>query len=317
MKTKVHTMARLVVPFQFKAVVDPASHTFEGFAATWALDLGNDVIKKGAFKNTLKDWKSSGDAIPLLNSHDHYNILSALGQLIDAKETDEGLWTKWELLDGPEGDAVMQRLVPSKTTGRPIVGKMSIGYEPVKFSYEQPEGTTSYWDQIRHLDEVALKETSLVLFPMQPGAAIDPSTVKSFMLSAQATDPRTLDVVTKMELRKLASRIGTLLKKQDPDAPSKADAATTTCPQCSGTGEVADPSNADEMITCDMCDGSGKMPAKGDPETPEDIVSDKKPIVSDNDTEDEKGLKIYEYPEALAQRLSAVRLRNTVSEITK
>ncbi len=296
-KTK---MATLVVPMSFKADGDPASRTFEGLAATWDEDLGNDIIRRGAFKDSLKDWKASKDAIPLLNSHDHWNIFSSIGQLVDAKETAEGLWTKWEVLDGPEGDQVLARLRPSKTTGRPIVGKMSIGYEPQEFSFEQPPGTESFWDRLRILTKVLLKEVSLVLFPMNPGASIDPSTVKAFIAATQETNPSELSVQTKVELRKLASRIGVLLKKEptpkpadvedqdDEEEASEVPPTPTPAPAPAPTGDSTDEGEGDEG---------------GD--TPE--VEEK--------GEDDDAPKLYDMQEALAQRLQKVTLRHKVSAI--
>lgn len=216
MKTQVKKapMARIVVPLSIKAeATNEQDRTFEGFASTWDQDLGQDVIHKGAFKETLTAWRNSKEALPLLDSHNQFSILAALGQMLDGKENNKGLWTKWEVLDGPEGDGVLKRLRPSKANGRSIVGKMSIGFIPEEFSFEQPKGTDSFWDRIRHITKASLKEVSLVLFPMNPMASIDASTVKSFFLSMQNADPRTVDMLTKRELRRVAGMIGTILKK--------------------------------------------------------------------------------------------------------
>lgn len=290
------TMAKLVVSVAFKANADPSVRTFEGLASTWDQDLGNDVIRKGAFKDTLKEWKGSQDAIPLLNSHDHWDVLSSLGQMIDAKETDQGLWTQWEVLDGPEGDAVLARLRPSKITGRPIIGKMSIGYEALEFSFEQPPGTESFWDRLRILTKVALKEVSLVLFPMNPGASIDPTTVKSFRELTQETDPRKLSVQTKTELRKLASRIGLLLKKEkDPTPPSD------------------DPADDDDEI--ETPPAPIETPEGDDDGTDEIETDDEKSGKDDKETKEDEPV-VYEMQEALQHRLAKLKLKNKTSELT-
>jgi hypothetical protein len=168
---------------------------------------------------------------------------------------------------------------------------MSIGYEPQQFSFEQPEGTESFFDRIRILSKVALKEVSLVLFPMNPGAAIDPSTVKAFIAAAQDTDPSKLSVQTKVELRKLASRIGILLKK-DPTPPTN-------------------PEDADE----EEADDPPPTPKPADPAPSEDVAdeaeSDSASDASDEGTES----KTYEFQEALAQRLKSVTLKHKVSNI--
>jgi len=213
------TLAHLSV--QFKAdKVDNKERTFEGLASVWGLDLGDDVMHKGAFKETIDEWRKSGDAMPLLNSHNHFDVTSAVGQMLDAKETKDGLWTKWEVIDGADGDAVLARLRPSARTGRAPVSKMSIGYEPAKFDME--ENDQARFGMVRNLRKVNLKEVSLVIFPMAPGARIDTSTVKSidlasvksFVASASATEPQSIDDITKLELRRLASRIGVLLAPQ-------------------------------------------------------------------------------------------------------
>ncbi len=318
-------LARLVVPFQFKAAQNPdtGAHTFEGLAAVWTQDLGNDVIKRGAFKNTLDAWAKSSDAIPLLNSHDHYNVMSALGQLIAAKETKDGLWTQWEVLPGAEGDALVARMTPSKTTGRPIVGKMSIGYEPVKFSYEQPEGSTGFFDRIRNLEEVSLKEVSVVLFPMAPGASIDASTVKMFMTETKHVDPTTLSIDTKMELRKLASRIGLLLKK-GPTTPK------AVVQDGDGDDDEADQNEVDEPTPlikpkevtqdADGDDDEADPPKKKKPKKPAAATADEEAttppaVVAGKDEKEAAAPSIYPFSEALAQRLQKVQLQHRISDM--
>lgn len=176
-------MGRIVVPFEVKEV-DPGSRTFEGLASTWDLDLGDDVIHRGAFKDTLAAWRKSPNALPLLNSHDQWNIFSALGQMVDARETTKGLLSQWEVIDGPDGDAALTRLRPSKRTGRAVIGSMSIGYIPIKFDFEDSDD--SRYGQIRNLRKVDLKEVSLVIFPMNPEAVINAESVKLYLEHANA-----------------------------------------------------------------------------------------------------------------------------------
>lgn len=304
---KVQTLARVVVPVSFKAATtSPEERTFEGLAAVWDLDLGGDIIHKGAFAQTIKDWKASGDALPLLNSHDHFDIMAALGQLLEAKETKDGLWTKWEVIDGPDGDAVMARLRPSANTGRSVIGKMSIGFEPVKWTMEQPEGTTSFWDQIRHLEQVNLKEVSLVLFPMAPGASIDVSTVKSFMQQTEDVDGTMLSPEMKVSLRKLAGRIGTLLSAK------KATEGDGTTPPAPPAPPVVDVDESDDDLEPDDTDDTDELDdAAGDAESSDD---------SDEDDTDDAGQTksgtVYEYGDALSQRLRKTLLKHKASAAT-
>ena len=269
---------RFIVPFAIKAEsIDAAARTFEGLASVWGQDLGDDVMHKGAFATTIKDWKKSGDALPLLNSHDHYNIMSAIGQLLDAKETVDGLWTKWEVVDGPDGDAVLTRLRPSARTGRAPVSKMSIGYEPMKFDMEQSDAAR--FGTLRNLREVKLVETSLVLFPMTPGASINVQSVKAFMADVVAADSQAVDADTKAEFRRLASRIGLLL------APPKKKAAAED--------------EEDEPI----------VEAPPAPPAPPVIAAPPTPAAEDEPNPEEKH-DAYLYAEALQQRMLRLRLHS-------
>jgi HK97 family phage prohead protease len=350
LKHVANALSRITVPFEVKAdTVKTDERTFEGLAAVWTLDLGNDIIKKGAFITTIATWKKSRDAIPLLNSHGHYDVFSALGQMLEAEETKDGLWTKWEVVEGLDGDKTLARLRPSKRTGRPIVGKMSIGYEPVKYSYEQPEGNTNPWDRIRNLEEVKLKEVSLVMFPMAPGASVDASTVKQFLMDAQSMDPKLVSMDVKQDLRRLASRIGILLApgKKDDDAETKAK-----CTACNGTGTMPDPAHDGQTMDCPTCDGTGKapVPKKKDEDAPPEQTPTPTPAptpaptptpapktpakveqVADEDEDPELAAaatlagkheepippaeSAYLYSEALQQRLQKVTLKAKVSSI--
>lgn len=236
---------RITVKFAVKAEsIDEEERTFEGLASVWGKDLGDDVMHKGAFKETIKEWKAGDEAIPLLNSHNHWDVLSAFGQLVDAKETDEGLWTKWEVIPGPDGDRVLARIRPG-TNGRSPVGKMSIGFEPTAIDYTKDE--TARFGQVRNLRKVNLKEVSLVLFPMAPGASIDAASVKSFEEQLSEVKAGELDDETKGRLRKLASRIGAVLSGQkgataDPaETPAKpaAPAPTPGAPAAKGAAAPA------------------------------------------------------------------------------
>lgn len=325
---------RLNVPLSVKAdSIDKGARTFEGLAATWDEDLGSDIIHKGAFKKSIATWKTSSEAMPLLNSHDHFDIFSALGQAIAMRETDEGLWTKWEVLEGDDGDKVLQRLRPSPTTGRAIIGKMSIGFVPKKFDFEQPEGTDAFWDRIRHINEAELKEVSLVLFPMNPNASIDATTVKSFMQLARHTDPTKLDGVTRMELRRLNSRIGLLLKKQKPnddeeleESEDTQETPSTQTPSTppARTGEV-DPNDAtDDTDDLDELDEDVVDPDDLGPDGDEgddsvDDTEEVKPTGTDkakDTTKDEQKNtpQPYIYSEALKQRLAKVTLQHKVGD---
>lgn len=185
--------------------IDAAKRTFEGLLSTWEQDLGDDIVHRGAFANTLKKWHADKThVIPLLDTHSSMSIFSAVGKLIDAKETADGLWTKWQVIDGPDGDGVLQRISAG------VVNKMSMGYKPIR--WEMEENDDSRFGLIRHLNEVDLLEGSLVLRPMNEGAVIDTESVKQRARALMLQ--KRLDAQQHKDLRDLMRAIFLHLKEQ-------------------------------------------------------------------------------------------------------
>ncbi len=186
-------------PCQFKVeAIDKRERKFEGLAATWDLDLGADVIHQGAFRDTLADWRKSGRSLPLLDSHNYFSVLSAVGKLEAARETKAGLHTEWQVIGGPDGDRIMDRLEAG------IIDSMSIGYQPKQFEFAEGDDDGPF-SIVRHLKKVELREVSLVLFPMQPNALIDLATVKA------AAAARTLGAGERSTLQSIHDELGRLL----------------------------------------------------------------------------------------------------------
>lgn len=180
-------------PFEVKAA-DAEARTFEGLASTWDLDLGNDVIHRGAFARTIDHWKASGGrrVIPLLDNHagsmrPQASVRDIIGKMVDARETDDGLWTRYSVARTPAGDDVLTLARDGMLSG------LSIGYAVVPGAVEM-KGRT------RHLKELKLGEVSVVILPMNPGARIHAHTVKSLLAAAREG---TLTDEEKSELRAL------------------------------------------------------------------------------------------------------------------
>lgn len=220
-ETKVHRPTRMEVK-----QVDPVARTFEGLASTWDLDLGGDVIERGAFEETLDEWRESGRVLPLLDSHNWFSVRDAVGRLTDAEETDEGLWTQWKIVPGRDGDEILQRLRPDEDDGQPFIDSMSIGYVPTRWEFDEETG-------IRTLKEVELHEVSLVLFPMNPEARIDSGTVKD---RAARTVHAMFSRCSEGMRGDLARGIREALETPDPDDPDP-DPDPKSDPAPAGTGD--------------------------------------------------------------------------------
>ena len=193
----------LVTRFKVEGV-DEDARSFSGLAATWDLDLGGDVIEPGAFKRTLKNWKKSKRVMPLLDSHNAWSsVRNVVGKMTEAEETKDGLLSDFEVIDGPDGDEIFRRVKGGYVDG------LSIGYQAVKVRYpDTPEeqATGIY----RYLSEVKLREVSVVLWPMNPGALIDTATAKALLMAAKDKDLTDAD---RAELSGLAAEINALLRK--------------------------------------------------------------------------------------------------------
>jgi len=208
----------IVRPFEIKAV-DATERTFEGLASTWDLDLVGDVIHRGAFRRTLSHWRQSGRVIPLLDQHNYGSVRAVVGKLIAAKETEDGLWTRYQVIDGPDGDEVLRRIEGGYVTG------LSIGFRPVKV--EEPSDEDRKRGIWRHIKEVQLLEISVVIWPANDGARIDVDSVKSLLAAMKDRDLTDDDMA---ELKALRDDIDALLNGiEAPDSPD------------SGTSEPAEP----------------------------------------------------------------------------
>lgn len=140
----------LDVPFEFKEVTDQGK--FSGIASIYgAVDLGGDVVERGAFAKTLSD----NPVVPILWQHNPHEVIGE-GKI---RSTREGLMVEGEL--DIETDAVALKAY-NKMRKKRVKG-LSIGYQSVKEDFK---------NNIRHLQEVKLWEISVVTFPMLPGAQV-------------------------------------------------------------------------------------------------------------------------------------------------
>jgi HK97 family phage prohead protease len=145
---------------QFKAV-DGIDGTFEAIVSAFGnIDLGGDRTMPGAFAKSLADWKTSGNPIPVIWSHEWDDPKSHIGIVLEAEETTEGLYVKAQLdVDNNDRAAYVARLLKERR-----VVEFSFGYYATKFSYvTDPDGQT-----VRELYEVDLFEVGPTLIGMNP-----------------------------------------------------------------------------------------------------------------------------------------------------
>ena len=135
--------------------------TFEGYASLFnRRDSGNDVVLRGAFRESLKVREPRG--VKMLFQHDA-NQPIGIWQTI--KEDARGLFVRGRLMT----DVVRAQEVRSLMRAGALDG-LSIGFRAVKGRRDRVTG-------VRNLEQVDLWEISVVTFPMHPEARI--ASVKS------------------------------------------------------------------------------------------------------------------------------------------
>lgn len=268
-------LSKAATRFEVKEMNDEA-RTFTGLASTWDLDLGGDVIRKGAFKATLKAWKEEGKVLPLIDSH-RYGVEDVIGKMIEAKETPEGLLATFEMMpDDPKADAVYRRIKGGYVNG------LSIGYEATK--WEKPDEEDRKSGVWRILSEVKLEEVSVVLWPMNTGSRI--ADVKAL---ADRINPDTMSDDDYRIARAVASQIGSILRR---------------APAPNGKGE--DPAPGDAPPPPEGTEGT-----EGEPETPEAPPEGSDPEA--DATEGEKKAPLF-LQEAVLARIERIVSQKSTTE---
>ena len=152
----------LTAPFEIKALSDGE---FEGYGSTFGnVDLGGDVIVKGAFSATLAEHKAAGSLPAMFWTH---RMDQVPGKWLAMEEDSKGLYVKGQFAPTQLGNDTRTLLKMDAVRG------LSIGYTPsVPPEYRN--------DGVRILKAVDLYEVSVVAIPMNPKAQVN--AVKSLLL---------------------------------------------------------------------------------------------------------------------------------------
>lgn len=209
----------------------------EALVATYDLDSGGDRIVPGAFEKTLSEWKESGTSIPFIWSHMHDDLDAYLGDVLDAKETDDGLWVKAQIdLDDDRSRKAYKLLKGGR------VRNYSFAYEVL--DSEEKDGV----NELKQLKLFEVGPTligmnqqtrTLVVKAMRDDAQHFSAELKTFELKAG----RVISAANEQSLREASEAIARVLAQLDsqPDAdePSDEEAGEEDAPP-------AEPEKADE-----------------------------------------------------------------------
>lgn len=161
-------MDRFEVKFDAGAV-DEKTGVFEGYGAAFGnVDSHGDVIVKGAFRGSLKEWKKVKSLPPMLVQHGGWMMTDMdalpIGKWEEMEEDDTGLRVRGRLinLDTERGKNIYGAMKEGVLDG------MSIGYRAKEFTFgTKPD------EPRRTLKAVDLIEVSVVTFPANGRARVD------------------------------------------------------------------------------------------------------------------------------------------------
>jgi HK97 family phage prohead protease len=169
---------------EIKALGDDvdADGTFTGYGSVAGnVDSYGDVVAKGAFRETLREAKRSGNWPAMLSQHGSFfggSDNMPIGVWTEMNEDDKGLVLTGKLAPTPRGEEAYQLL---KMTPRPALNGLSIGFEAKEFTLgTKPD------DPRRTLKKIELMEVSLVTFPANPLARVE-------HVKLHGMDPRDLE----------------------------------------------------------------------------------------------------------------------------
>lgn len=143
----------------FKAENLQDDGTFSGYASVFdVVDSYDEIVKKGAFVDSLNDWQAKGKMPPVLWQHDRSEVIGVWTKLY---EDDKGLFGEGKLLI----DDVAKAKEAYALIKAGAIDGLSIGYRTEKYRYNSDDDTID-------LLKLNLKEVSIVTFPANEDSTV-------------------------------------------------------------------------------------------------------------------------------------------------
>lgn len=156
----------------FKAENLQDDGTFSGYCSVFdVVDSYDEIVKKGAFVDSLNDWQAKGKMPPVLWQHDRSEVIGVWTKLY---EDDKGLFGEGKLLI----DDVAKAKEAYALIKAGAIDGLSIGYRTEKYRYNSDDDTID-------LLKLNLKEVSIVTFPANEDSTV--SNVKAQVRQDQDT----------------------------------------------------------------------------------------------------------------------------------
>lgn len=191
---------------------DPAG-TFEAIVAVFDnVDSYGDVILPGAFAADLAEKAAAGKKIPVIWSHKWDDPFSHIGEVLEAREVEKGLWIKGLIdLENPTG-AQCNKLL---TSGR--IGQFSFAYDTIDADWGERDGEMVYL-----LRQLAVHEVGPCLLGVNRETEL--LAAKATALAEASADGREITLSGRDELKAARDTLDALLASTETPAPAPAGA---------------------------------------------------------------------------------------------
>lgn len=218
-------------------------------------DLYGDVVRPGAFTQTLADWAAKGDDVPVIWAHQWSDPFSHIGHVVKAVETLQGLEVTGQIDDLEENDTAAQ--VYRLLKGRRVT--------QFSFAYDVPNGGGAWvkdddhrWGGYYELRQVDLHEVGPCLLGVNRETEL--LAAKAQHLATGAKAGRVLSQANYDRLSAAHESIGEVLAAAQPEK-SRPEAAPKTTPE-----ETGQPGSAAASGDQPPAQPSEPAPAKATPE---------------------------------------------------
>lgn len=210
---------------------DDGAGTFEALVSVFNnVDAVDDRVLPGAFAKSLERWQSAGDPIPIVYSHAHRDPNALLGGVIDAKETDAGLWVRGQLdLEVPTAAAVHRHMKARR------LRKFSFAYDVLD---SRPAKDDSGVTELVELDVIEVGPTIIPANPATDllGVKHGDDVMTQLAEALRAKQGRVLSARNEQRLRDAATAITEVLEQLG-DVPATPDDEPAT-PDESSAGSL-------------------------------------------------------------------------------
>lgn len=200
------------------------------------VDLYGDVVVAGAFTDTLAAWAAKGDPIPIYYSHQLRDPDMCIGEVLEAKETAEGLWVRGRLdIDDPGTSKAPQ--VYRLMKGRRLT-QFSFTYDVDEGSWvegKNDDGSSYQYYELRKLKLHEVGPTPIGANPSTELLAVKAASERAQLFAADVKAGRVLSAAHEDTLRSAR----TLLKSAIQNLDGVLSAAETSNDGKANVGEPA------------------------------------------------------------------------------